>query len=355
MHKKRKKNKIAVLFIVFSAIKMFAETAFVDTQNSGTVVSADTFYVWGTHAYGILNLSTPPKEIPYIIDEKIEGDSKKILLTVGKHNIYWDGGIEYESIDTVVEVNPGEITDVVFRFVERKASIFIETEPEEAKIFLDSELAGVGAFFSDIRAGEHKISVSAKGFQTSNQTVTILPNRLVKFNIKLQETHDRDGDGFMDSVDLCPDIYGIYDGCPKPKPGNELRKLGEFWGGYLKSQPFTVEVSALAFQYRIAVDADFRELIHLFNDGTSIGTNHRGFSAFNKLWFAKSFWIASLEYGQGFGGSKYKKSFDIKVDDYHLIYDRFSEENPEIIINSWSGQFGFRAGNKILSLAVLTG
>jgi hypothetical protein len=355
MYKKRKKSKIAIFFLVFATIKIFAQTTPLDAESLKALVSADTFYVWGSHSYGILNLSPPPNDIPYIIDEKIEGDNKKIILINGAHNIYWDGGIEYESIDTVVEVKQGEITNVVFNFVERKASLFIETEPEEAKIYLDSKLAGVGAFFSEIRAGEHKISVSAKGFQPSNETVTILPNRLVRFNIKLQESPDRDGDGFLDSIDICPDIYGIYDGCPKPKPGNEIKKLAVFWRGYLKSQPFTIEALAIAFQYRIATDPDFRELIHLFNDGMAIGANHRGVSVFNKLWISKSFWIVSAEYGQGFGGSKYKKSFDIEVDDYHLIYSRFAEKNPEIIINSYSGQFGFRAGNKTLTLAILTG
>ena len=41
--------------------------------------------------------------------------------------------------------------------------------------------------------------------------------------------------------------------------------------------------------------------------------------------------------------------------DYYLIYSEFSEINPELFLNSYSGQIGLRAGDNIISLAVLFG
>ena len=319
-------------------------------------VSVDTFFVFGNHSYGILNLPATPNSIPYLIDGKIENDSKKILLFAGEHQIYWDGGIEYEQIDTIIEVNVGEIRDIVFNFVERKATIFLETEPEEAKIFLDGKLVGVGVLFGNLQPGIHQISITAQGYHTSNQGILVLPNHLIKMNVKLEQIPDRDGDGFPDSIDLCPDVYGIFDGCQKYHKGRELQKLGDFWWNYLRTQPFTIEVAALAVQYRIPVASkDFRSLVSLFNDGIPVGTNYRGFSVFNKLWIAKSFLIISGEYGQGFVGLKYRKPYEIKIDDYSLIYKEYSNRNPEMDIRSYSGQLGIRAGNPNMTIAILTG
>lgn len=342
----------------------FAEIDTTDTIDTTEIIkfketaniSTDTFFVFGNHSYGILNLPATPNGIPYLIDGKIENDSKKILLLAGEHQIYWDGGIEYEAIDTVIEVNVGEIRDVVFNFVERKATIFLETEPEESKIFLDGKLAGVGVLFGNLQPGIHQISISAQGYHTSNQNFLALPNHLVKMNVQLVQIPDKDGDGFPDSIDVCPDVYGIFDGCPKYHKGKELKKLGDFWWNYLRTQPFTIEVLALAVQYRIPVaNKEFRNLVSLFNDGVPIGTNYRGFSAFNKLWLAKSFVIISAEYGQGFAGLKYKKPYEISIDDYSLIYKDYSDKGPEMNIYSYSGQIGIRAGNPYLTIAVLTG
>lgn len=346
----------AGLFSLLLFFVSFAESETADTIVETAVVSTDTFFVYGNHSYGILNLPITPNGIPYIINGKIENDSKKILLFAGEHQVYWDGGIDYEPIDTILEVNVGEIRNVVFNFIERKSTIFLEAEPEEAKIFLDGNLSGVGVLFGNLRPGAHRITVSAQGYHTSNQDILVLPNHLVKMNVKLTQIPDRDGDGFPDSIDVCPDVFGIFDGCPQYKKGKELKKLSDFWWNYLRTQPLTIEVLGLAVQYRIPVaNEKFRNLISLFNDGVPIGTNYRGFTAFNKLWIAKSFWIISAEYGQGFAGLKYKKPYPIEIDDYTLMYKEYREINPEITINTYSGQFGFRSGNKNLTIAILTG
>lgn len=358
MHKKRKTKKISAVFLLLSsAAWLFAqEYKVAEPADFEGAFDADTFFVYGSHSYGILNLPATPNAIPYIINERIEYENERIVLPMGRHRIFWDGGIGYVPIDTFADVRAGEIVNLNFNFTERRGTLFIETEPDEARIFLNSELAGVGVLFRDLQAGNHLLSVSAQGHHSIEQTVSVSPGRVSRYNIRLPSTYDRDGDGFPDSVDLCPDVFGIYHGCPRPQLGHELRNLRDFWRGYLDEQPFTIEILAFGFQYRIASEPLFRELISLFNDGPAVGTNHRGFSAFNKIWIANARWIASLEYGQGFLGSRYRKSFDINVDnDFHLIYDKHWDLEPTIKMRSFSGQFGFRAGNEILSLAILTG
>ena len=322
-----KKHKINFVFLL--ALLFFAGFAEAD------VVSADTFFIFGNHSYGILNLPATPNGIPYLINGNIENYNQRIVLLAGTHRVYWNGGIGFEPIDTAIEVRTGEVRDVVFNFIERKATFFLETCPEEAKIFIDGELAGIGVLFRELKTGEHKISVSARGYRTNQQEITILPDRLVKMNITLEKAVE--GDIYFNN---------------KLK---ELRKLGNFWWNYLNSQPFSIELSAISVQNRIASDKDFRNLLSLFNDGPPIGANHRGVAAFNKIWFAKSLFIISAEYGQGFGGLKYEKPYNIAIDDYFLIYNEFREINPEIFLRSYSGQIGFRAGNDNLSIAILTG
>ena len=326
----KERKKIAGLFL----LALFFLAGITSAQET-TAAEIDTFFVFGNHSFGVINLPPTPKGIPYLINDNIEMDNKRIVLLAGEHKIHWSGGIEYESIDTVIEIGVGEIRDIAFNFVERKATLFLEAEPEEAKIFLDGELAGVGVLFRSLKAGEHKITVSAKGYRTSQQELTMLPNRLVRMNVELEKSVEGD----------------IYFN----KKGKELRKLGNFWWNHLNNQPFSIEVAAISVQYRIAADKNFRNLISLFNDGAPIGTNYRGLSFFNKLWIAKSFWIASVEYGQGFGGLKYEKKYPIAVDDYFLIYKDYREKNPEMGIRSYSGQLGIRAENKNVSLAILTG
>ena len=357
VHKKRSTKKISVLLLLISTAWLFAQDYQIATpQDFESAVSADTFFVFGTHSYGILNLPITPNAIPYIINDYIEHENQRIVLPMGRHRVSWHGGVGYMPIDTFVDVRAGEMVNLSLSFVERQGTLFIETEPDEARIFLNSDLAGVGVLFRDVKAGVHNLWVAANGFHAVEQTITVLPNRLTRLNIKLPSTNDRDGDGFPDSVDLCPDVFGIYRGCPRPPVWHELKELRNFWREYLRQQPFSIEVMALAFQYRIATEPTFRELIGLFNDGPVIGTNHRGFSAFNKMWIGYKQWIASLEYGQGFAGSRYRKTFDIDVDgEYRIMYSRNMESEPTMMMNSYSGQIGIRAGNEIMSIAILTG
>jgi len=313
----------------------------------------DTVSIFGHHSYGILNLPKPPNGIPYLIDGYIEHDYKKILLNAGEHSINWSGGMEYEPIDTSAEITAGRITDVEFEFNYRTATLSIETKPEDAKIFLDGKLTAVGVLFGKVSAGKHKIAVSAKGYVRKEQEIIVFPNHTAKLDIVLEPATG------MDYTEKRIDSHGNF---KKPKRIDELKNLGRFWGNYLISQPFSIEVSALSVQYRTATDKKFRDIVSLFNDASLIGTNYRGFSFFNKLWIAKSFVIFSAEYGQGFGGIKYKKPYEINIEESspryennYLIYDYYSEINPEIIFRSYSGQIGFRAGDKIISVAILTG
>jgi len=333
-----KKCKIAarlilalLLFLVFS-VKAEEYDENIDYES---VVSADTFFVFGSHFYGILNLPKTPNASPYFINEDAKNDNQRIVLPAGEHRVFWSGGIEFESIDTVIEIRVGEISNVEFSFIERTATLFLETSPENASIFLDGNFAGTGMLFRDLRAGNHKITVSARGYRTNQQEITILPNRLLKMSVELEEAER--GDVYYNNK------------------ARELRKLANFWGNFMLKQPFTVEVSALSVQRRVATNKNFRNLVSLFNDGPPIGTNFNGFSVFNKLWVSHSFMIASLEYGQGFGGLRYKKPYHIPVDDYILIYNEFREVNPEMSLRSNSAQIGIRIGHENLTIAVLTG
>ncbi len=317
----------------------------------------DTLAITGDSLFGILQLPVPPVEAPYLVNEIIE-DRENVILSSGIHHIQWDGGISYAPVDTFVEIRSARITSVELKFLRRYGRVSLVTEPDSAALYIDTTLWGIGRLQKPIPAGKHELTVSASGWLTKSRSFLLFPGQTIRDTIRLEISPDRDGDGFYDTVDICPDLHGIYDGCPSIQKREELKRLGNYFSKSFAAAPFTVELAPFLFQYRFATDRSFRELISLFNDGSGLFTNYRGVTLLNKIWVSRGFFIGSVDVGYSFAGLKYEKSWQIPINDdstHILHYDQYRDENPQLGIFSFGVQGGIQLHSDIISFAFLTG
>lgn len=177
---------------------------------------SDTAIIIGDLELGILSLTPPPLKIPYTVDGK-KVYSKDVILNAGLHQVEWNGGEIYSSMDTILTISPGKMT--VLRFYPKRLSgtITVSVIPEDAGIFLNKIQYGTGNIKASVNTGSYNLSIKRNGFVPFDTVITIKPDEQINFDVVQNRIPDEDGDGFLDSIDLCPEIYGLYDGCPKQK------------------------------------------------------------------------------------------------------------------------------------------
>lgn len=320
----------------------------------------DTLSILGTKYFGILELPIPPVAVPYLINGHIKEPSKELVLPEGSYTIHWDGGIGFYPIDTTITIYAGEKSILPLSFHTRYGKLKIKTVPDEAEIYLNDTLIGLGRTIRPAIAGTHKLRVEKKGFVPIEKTMIIFPGRENSDTISLAKTPDRDGDGFDDTVDICPDVHGIYEGCVSPVKKREAKKLARYLATMMWNQPFKVEVAAVSLQYRYAYDKTFRHKIALFNDGAPLMNNYRGINIANKYWASYRCFIGSFEFSQHFNQLHYKKSYEIPYnsDSTHLlIYDEFSlsDIHPTMKIKGQALQIGLQLRSSRVAFALTAG
>lgn len=317
----------------------------------------DTIAITGDSLFGILQLPIPPVQAPYLINEIIE-DRENVILTNGIHHIEWDGGISYQPIDTFVEVRTARITTVDIPFLRRYGRVDLVIKPDSAAIHIDSTLLGVGKLKKPLPAGKHDVVLTSHGWLDSTYSILLFPGQTIRDTIELTVSPDRDGDGFHDTVDICPDLHGIYDGCPSIQKREEFRRISGHLSRTFKSAPFTIEFAPISFQMRYATDKKFREKLSLFNDGSALLNNYRGVALCNKVWLSRGLFIGSVDIGYSLSALRYEKQWEIPISEdgnQLLIYDKYSDENPEYRIFSSGFQAGIQLHSNIISFAFLTG
>lgn len=320
----------------------------------------DTLSILGTKYFGILELPIPPVAVPYLINGHIKEPSKELVLPEGSYSIHWDGGIGFYPIDTTITIYAGEKSILPLSFHTRYGKLKINTVPDEAEIYLNDTLIGLGRTIRPAIAGTHKLRVEKKGFVPIEKTLIIFPGRENSDTIVLAKTPDRDGDGFDDTIDICPDVHGIYEGCISPVKKREAKKLARYFATMMWNQPVKMEVSALSIQYRHAYNNKFRQKIALFNDGAPLMNNYRGINIANKFWFSYRAFISSFEYSQHFNKLHYKKVYEIPYNSDSsqvLYYDEFSlsDIHPTMGIKGSSLQIGIQLRSPIITFALLAG
>ncbi|MDO5577370.1 MAG: PEGA domain-containing protein, partial [Fibrobacter sp.] len=267
----------------------------------------DTIYITGDVQYCLLILPEPPVSAPYLIDYE-KTVSTKNRLSPGEHRIRWDGGLHYESIDTVLNLKQGTVQYFDYQFKPRYGMLRVLVHPADAEVRIGNNRYLVGEQTIKLKSGEYPVTVQRWGYRNLEKRVKVIPDSVVDCVMSLAQFSDRDGDGFLDDVDKCPDTYGLYDGCPKRSLSGAIRLKAEDVAEYVKEDPFTIGLSVVGLTTRMSANRHFGNFLANFSGGKSGGlNNYRGLTFLNMMEVSFRGLYASVELGQWTAGLHYER------------------------------------------------
>lgn len=308
---------------------------------------SDTAHIIGDLQLGILNLPQPPLKTPYLIDNK-QVYSQEVTLNAGKHHVVWEGGNRYSSLDTIVEIFPGKLTTFQFTPERLYGDLTISPFPRDADIYINNRLYSTGDLHISLSTGTYNITVRRNGYYPVEQQIIIAPVKHISLEIDLDMIPDRDSDGFLDSLDICPDVYGLYGGCPKQNRRDAIKRYKDILLGNMKKQPLIFSINMVGYINRRPKNISFREFLSYFNDGDFYLNNRNGLVFANTYTISFCGFLLSCELGQWFSGLEYKKNnfsplvIKTNKDQYCLYYDdSLARITSKIILPSTAVSAGF--------------
>ena len=307
---------------------------------------SDTVHVIGDLKLGILSLPEQPLNTPYLVDNK-QVYTKEVILNEGKHQVIWEGGNRYTSLDTIIHIYSGKLT--TFQFVPKRlyGNLLVSAHPDDADIFLNNRLVTKSKLEIELATGVFKIRVECNGFYSQEQIVNIIPNERLSVDITLQEIPDRDNDGYLDSVDRCPNEYGLYDGCPRQNRQDALVRYKDVFFSNLRKQPLIIFINTIGYMNRFPTNFDFKQFLSFFNDGKIFFNNHKSLTFLNSAMCSFHGIFFAFELGQWHSGLEYKKNnyrplnISTTSDEYYVVYDTTANIKPRILLPSTNISVGF--------------
>lgn len=317
---------------------------------------SDTAHIIGDLKLGILYLPQTPIDNPYLVDNK-QIYAQEVTLNTGKHSVGWEGGNVYSSLDTIIEIYPGKLTTFQFSPQRLYGSLVVSASPADAEIYINNRQYATGTLNLALATGTYSISVRHEGYYPDEQQVIILPDKQTSVSSALRQIPDRDRDGFLDSLDICPDEYGLYEGCPQQKKAEAIKRSFRSLWDNLRQQPFTFSISLLGYLNRVPTNRQFSEILSYFNDGRAFFNNKKGFTFGNT--YAVSFYgfFLALELGQWNSGLEYKKEpfnpllIHAAKDTYCIYYDTLADIRPTVTLPSTALSLGISVTIKKIRIA----
>src|SRR5512133_1711340 len=262
----------------------------------------DTVYISGDNPYGLLYFPRPPVDTPFVIDTLRTHDLKAELLD-GSYRVQWNGGNRYESIDTILKVAAGKVCWFDKQFIRKKGILSIRALPFDAEICIDTLGCSFGDRMIELQSGNYTVDVSRHGFVNVRKIITIQPDTVNNYIIDLRMNADLDADGYLDSVDRCPDVYGLYDGCPKQNMVRAVEVKKNEIANFVKNDQFEIGSSLIGYIARIPSNRKFSSFLSTFANGRVGGVNnYRGLTMFNTYYAMYRGIYAGVELGQWSSG-----------------------------------------------------
>ena len=135
---------------------------------------------------GIIFISSQPEGAYIVIDDKDMGERTPTILEIdgGWHDIKLikEGYVG----ERKVYVQAGKRIDVEVILEKGFGFLKVESEPEDADVYVDGEMLGKTPFFKEIEAGKHKIRVEKKGYSTKDETVNVEPDKKTFLKVRLK-------------------------------------------------------------------------------------------------------------------------------------------------------------------------
>jgi len=309
----------------------------------------DTLYVLGEAQHGVLVLPYPPIDSAYRIGDTVTYARREQRLTLleGEYRITWNGGGLYKDIDTTVAVPAGQMTYFNTPFVRLAGSAIFELHPPDALLCIEGFPCNAGGVEADLYSGFYTARISRYGYEPERRKFVISHGKKYLIRVTLSETADRDYDGFPDSIDRCPDEYGLYDGCPKPGFKYTARMKWEELREYMETEPFSFTASGIGIISRDPTNRRFRTFLSSFSGGGTGGlNNYKGVTLGNAYQVSFRGFMAQAELGQWLSGVKFRRPDTITVNTkqkrYLIWYDSLYNVDPAIFFPSTALSVGFK-------------
>jgi len=310
----------------------------------------DTLYVLGEAQHGVLVLPYPPVDSAYRVGSHTTYARREPRLTLldGEYRITWNGGGLYRDIDTTVSVPAGRMTYFSAPFVRLVGSAVFELYPQDALLCIEGLPCQTGGIEAELYSGFYTARISRFGYEPERRKFVISHGKKYLIRVKLDETADRDYDGFPDSVDKCPDDYGLYDGCPKPGFKHAARMKWEELNEYMETEPLSFAVSAIGIVSRGPTNRRFRTVVSEFSGGSSGGlNNYNGITLGNAYQVSYRGFTAQAELGQWVSGVKFRRPDTLYYPNmnnarYMVWYDSLYNVDPTIYFPSTALSVGFK-------------
>jgi hypothetical protein len=305
----------------------------------------DTVYISGDNPYGLLYFPKPPVDTPFVIDTLRTLDLKAELLD-GSYRVQWNGGSRYESIDTILKISAGKVCWFDKQFVRKKGILNIRALPFDAEICIDTLGCSFGDRMLELESGNYTVDVSRHGFVNMRKIITVIPDTINNYVIDLRMNADLDADGYLDSIDMCPDVYGLYDGCPKQKMIRAVGVKKNEIVNFVKNDQFNFGSSLIGYIARIPSNRKFSSFLSTFASGRIGGVNnYRGLTMFNTYHAMYRGIYAGVELGQWSSGVRYKNNDTLYLNadsgSYVVFYDSLRGIKPAVYLPSTSLTLGF--------------
>jgi len=314
--------------------------------------------VLGENQHGVLVLPQPPIDSVYIINGTAQ-KSLKHSLPEGEYHLWWRGGELYKDIDTLINIEAGTMSYFNVPFVRLAGTAVFKLDPRDALVCIEGFPCKWGEISEELPSGFHIARISRHAYFPERRRFSVSHDKVSIVRVTLDSNNDRDGDGFPDHVDKCPDVYGLYDGCPKPTFKNMAMIKAQEINEYIDTEPFSFAVSAMGLIHRSPTNRRFGTFLSSFSGGLTGGlNNYQGLTVGNIYQAAYRGLIGQIELGQWSSGIKFKRSdtltINTKNDTYQVWYDSLWGVNPAIYIPSTalSGGFKYRQNNYSISYSL---
>jgi len=321
------------------------------------IADVDTVFITGDVDYSLLLLPHPPLPMPYIIDDTLSLYGERLRLPPGSHSIKWNGNNRYVSIDTTISVESHKVLYFDYLFRLKYGIVRLVPTPVDAEICIDRFGCSIGERVDELPVGRYRIDAYREGFMGVHKDIIVYPDTVITTEIDLRQVRDSDGDGYLDSVDGCPEVYGLYGGCTMPKFKPILKSMLGDIAEFIENDRFTTGVSLFGFISRTPTNSKFRGFLSNFSDGRTGGVNnYQGITVLNSVECTWRGLYLHGELGQWSSGIRFKRSDTLALDDDHFFYyDSLFGVEPIIYLPSTALSLGVHYTKSWLNVAYSVG
>ncbi|MBD3420051.1 MAG: PEGA domain-containing protein [Chitinivibrionales bacterium] len=323
------------------------------------IKSADTVYIEGDVSHGILMLPHDPLATPFNINAETAQESL-IRLEPGTYSLSWNSGMHYIPLDTTVTIEAGRIS--WFDFVPQRAfgELNCTVSPQQAVLLVDDSLIAGSQFAGAVSAGKHTVIGLLQGYAEQKREVVVFPDSSVSLHLRLEKIPDRDNDSFEDSIDRCPDEYGIYNGCPGQALPELFHKKSKEFFDTISNDHLILGLSLVNYKKRTPTNIHFARFMGQFDPPQPFFNNYESFSFANTFHLFLQGFFAHLELGQWLTGISYRKTDSLFLDENHqyaLVVDSGGAEliEPRLVFKNTSVSAGLHLGIKSVNAVYALG